>query len=80
MSVEPGFGGQSFIEQTLTKLAQTRQLIGSRQVKIQVDGGVSRQTIARIAQAGADLVVAGTAIFGAANPAQEVEALRELCR
>lgn len=78
MTVEPGFGGQSFIEGTLPKVRRLRQAIGSAPVRVQVDGGVSRATIARIARAGADVFVAGSAVYGAADPAAEIAALRAL--
>ena len=69
MSVNPGFGGQSFIPSTLPKLAQARQLIDAhrektgRQIRLEVDGGVKAENIAEIAKAGADTFVAGSAIF-----------------
>jgi len=67
MSVNPGFGGQKFIPQTLNKLQQARSIIDSvsHEVLLEVDGGVSAKNIADIAQAGADTFVAGSAIFGA---------------
>jgi ribulose-phosphate 3-epimerase len=80
MSVEPGFGGQSFIEQSLVKLAQAKALIAGRAVKLQIDGGVSRGNIGSIARAGADIVVAGAAVFGSDDPAGEITALREATR
>jgi len=66
MSVNPGFGGQKFIPSTLPKLAQVRGLIDSsgRNIRLEVDGGVSVDNIAEIAKAGADMFVAGSAIFG----------------
>ena len=69
MSVNPGFGGQHFIPQTLNKLKQARQIIADsgRDIRLQVDGGVKDDNIADIARAGADTFVAGSAIFGAAN-------------
>ncbi|MGO1318366.1 MAG: ribulose-phosphate 3-epimerase [Cellulomonadaceae bacterium] len=80
MTVEPGFGGQSFIEGTLPKIARTRQAISAAglQVQVQVDGGVSRATIERAAEAGADVFVAGSAVFGAEDAAAEIAALRRL--
>jgi ribulose-phosphate 3-epimerase len=80
MTVEPGFGGQAFIDGMLAKIARLRAAgagAGSP-VRIQVDGGVSRATIARIAQAGADVFVAGSAVYGAADPAAEIAELRRL--
>ena len=69
MSVNPGFGGQSFIDSTLTKLRQVRKLIDAsgRDIRLEVDGGVKVDNIREIAEAGADMFVAGSAIFGAAN-------------
>ncbi|MCL2849260.1 MAG: ribulose-phosphate 3-epimerase [Micrococcales bacterium] len=81
MTVEPGFGGQSFIEGTLAKVSRLRQAIGPAgpgSVKVQVDGGVCRTTIARIARAGADVFVAGSAVYGSPDPAAEIAALRLL--
>jgi ribulose-phosphate 3-epimerase len=80
MSVEPGFGGQSFIERSLARLEQAKRLIGARPVKLQIDGGADRGTTPRIAAAGADVIVAGSAVFGAADPAAEIRALREAAR
>jgi ribulose-phosphate 3-epimerase len=79
MSVEPGFGGQGFIDRSLAKLAQARALAaqGSRPVEVQVDGGADRTRIARIVAAGATVVVAGSAVFNAEDPGQEVQALRQ---
>ena len=71
MSVNPGFGGQSFIDSTLTKLRQARKLIDAtgRDIRLEVDGGVKIDNIREIAAAGADMFVAGSAIVGAANEA-----------
>jgi len=76
MTVEPGFGGQDFLDVVLPKVARARALIGDRPVWLQVDGGVTEQTIERAAAAGADMFVAGSAVFGAADPAAAVRALR----
>ncbi|MBL0074737.1 MAG: ribulose-phosphate 3-epimerase [Rhodocyclaceae bacterium] len=73
MSVNPGFGGQKFIPSTLAKLAAARQRIDAytaksgREIRLEVDGGVTVNNIAEIAKAGADTFVAGSAVFGAAN-------------
>jgi ribulose-phosphate 3-epimerase len=69
MSVNPGFGGQSFIDSALTKLRQARKLIeaSGRDIRLEIDGGVKVDNIREIAEAGADMFVAGSAIFGAAN-------------
>ncbi|HWJ85122.1 MAG TPA: ribulose-phosphate 3-epimerase [Cellulomonas sp.] len=80
MTVEPGFGGQSFIEGTLPKIRRARAAIDAAGAAtwVQVDGGVARGTIARIAEAGANVFVAGSAVYGADDPAAEIDALREL--
>ena len=80
MTVEPGFGGQSFLDVVLPKLRRARQAIGDLDVWLQVDGGVSAQTIERCAEAGADVFVAGSAVYGAADPAAAITALRGLAR
>ena len=79
MTVEPGFGGQAFIEGTLPKVRRARDAItrAGTGTWLQVDGGVSRATIARIAQAGADVFVAGSAVYGADDVAAEIAALRD---
>jgi len=80
MTVEPGFGGQSFIESMLAKVRRTRAAADASglEVSVQVDGGVSRSTIERAAEAGADNFVAGSAVFRAEDAAAEVDALRAL--
>ncbi|OKL52418.1 ribulose-phosphate 3-epimerase [Buchananella hordeovulneris] len=80
MTVEPGFGGQSFLESMLPKIAQARAAIDAAglEIGLQVDGGVSRATIERAAEAGADVFVAGSAVYQAADAYAEVEALREM--
>ncbi len=78
MSVNPGFGGQRFIEATLPKLAEARRRIddGGRAVRLEVDGGVKADNIGAIAAAGADTFVAGSAIFGAGDYAQQIALMR----
>jgi ribulose-phosphate 3-epimerase len=76
MSVNPGFGGQSFIPSSIAKVRQVKTLIGKRPIDISVDGGVNRDTAGPLAQAGATILVAGTAVFGAQDPAQAVKDLR----
>lgn len=78
MSVNPGFGGQKFIPNTLTKLAQARAMIDAsgRDIRLEVDGGVSAKNIGEIAAAGADTFVAGSAIFGKEDYASEIQAMR----
>lgn len=78
MTVEPGFGGQGFLDLVLPKIRRTRELIGDRDIWIQVDGGVSPDTIERCADAGADTFVAGSAVYNADDPNQMVNRLREL--
>jgi ribulose-phosphate 3-epimerase len=77
MTVEPGFGGQTFIEDMLEKISATRRLIGGRPIWLQVDGGISLETIERAAHAGADTFVAGSAVFKAEDPAEMVRLLRK---
>lgn len=79
MTVEPGFGGQSFLGLVLPKIRRTRELVGrcGQDIWIQVDGGVSLDTIERCAQAGANVFVAGTAVYGADDADQMVRLLRE---
>jgi ribulose-phosphate 3-epimerase len=78
MTVEPGFGGQSFLDVVLPKLRRAREAIAGRDLDVwlQVDGGVSAETVERCAEAGADVFVAGSAVYGADDPAKAVEALR----
>ena len=80
MGVNPGFGGQKFIEHTLEKVAETRELIehtGSKAL-IEVDGGVNLTTGAQLVAAGADALVAGNAVFGSPNPEETIRALKQL--
>ncbi len=82
MSVNPGFGGQSFIASTLPKLAQVRQRLDAyaassgRAIRLEVDGGVKPDNIAEIARAGADTFVAGSAVFGSPDWAATIAALK----
>jgi ribulose-phosphate 3-epimerase len=68
MSVNPGFGGQKFIAESYTKLRQARTLIGNRPIDLQVDGGVSEHNAKALADAGADVYVAGTSVFSGNDP------------
>jgi ribulose-phosphate 3-epimerase len=79
MTVEPGFGGQRFLDLVLPKLRRARDMVARHggAVWLQVDGGVSEETIERCADAGADVFVAGSAVYSADDPAQAVRALRE---
>jgi ribulose-phosphate 3-epimerase len=78
MTVEPGFGGQGFLDIVLPKLRRARAMVQRHggSVWLQVDGGVSEETIERCADAGADVFVAGSAVYGADDPAAAVQALR----
>jgi ribulose-phosphate 3-epimerase len=80
MTVEPGFGGQQFLDLCLPKLRRAGELIGlaGGEVWLQVDGGVTAETIERCAEAGADVFVAGSAVFGADEPDAMVAHLRRL--
>lgn len=82
MTVEPGFGGQGFMAETMPKLHALRQEARRRgsDVWLQVDGGISESTIAQAAEAGADTFVAGSAVYGAEDAAAAVTRLRELAR
>jgi len=79
MSVNPGFGGQAFITNSIDKVKALRQMIQSKNLKtpIQVDGGVNEKTIAGIAAAGADIFVAGSAIFGSKDYRKTIDGFRE---
>lgn len=81
MSVNPGFGGQKFIEGAVEKIARARALLDAAHspAALEVDGGINRQTIARVHAAGADTFVAGNAVFSAQNPRAEIGALRAAC-
>ena len=78
MTVEPGFGGQKFMENMMDKVRTTREMIGDRPIWLQVDGGISMQTIEVALEAGADTFVVGSAVFNAPDPAQMVVDLRKL--
>ena len=76
MTVEPGFGGQKFMADMMDKVRRSKKLIGDRPIWIQVDGGVSMETIAIAREAGADTFVAGSAVFNSPDPAEMVKMLR----
>ena len=80
MTVEPGFGGQRFLDLCLPKIRRARELMDKHGVEtwLQVDGGVSLETIERCAEAGADVFVAGSAVYGAQDAGERVERLRAL--
>ena len=79
MTVEPGFGGQAFLDVVLPKVRRARRLVrdGEHRVWVQVDGGVDADTIGRCAEAGADVFVAGSAVYGAGDAAEAVRRLRQ---
>ncbi len=81
MSVNPGYGGQKFIDYSVDKISRARLLLDQAESSavLEVDGGISRDTIHRCWEAGADTFVAGNAIFGAKHPQAEIAALRNLC-
>jgi len=76
MTVEPGFGGQKFMANMMDKVRRSKALIGDRPIWIQVDGGVSMETITIAREAGADTFVAGSAVFNSPDPAEMVKMLR----
>jgi len=76
MSVNPGFGGQAFIPGALDKIAQVRALVGGRPIDIEVDGGVTPENTARVVAAGANVLVAGSAVFKGGNYKANIDAIR----
>ena len=76
MTVEPGFGGQKFMPDMMDKVRRSKALIGDRPIWIQVDGGISMESIAIAREAGADTFVAGSAVFNSPDPAEMVKMLR----
>ena len=78
MTVEPGFGGQKFMSAMMEKVKQTRNIIGDRPIWLQVDGGISLETIEMAREAGADTFVAGSAVFNSPDPAEMIMQLRAL--
>ena len=78
MSVNPGFGGQAFIPSAYTKIRRLAQMLGDRRVEISVDGGVKRDHVRPLAEAGATVLVAGSAIFGSSDPAAVVQEMKRL--
>jgi ribulose-phosphate 3-epimerase len=78
MSVEPGFGGQSFIADVLPKARKARELVDTGHLKliVEIDGGINADTIEQAAEAGVDMFVAGSAVYGADDPAKAIAALR----
>jgi ribulose-phosphate 3-epimerase len=82
MSVEPGFGGQEFLEHTMAKVSLARREVAAGRLRLflEVDGGINADTIGAAARAGADVFVAGSAVYGADDPGAAVDALRALAR
>jgi ribulose-phosphate 3-epimerase len=76
MSVNPGFGGQAFIPAALDKLRDVRTLVGARPIDIEVDGGVTAQNAAEVVRAGANVLVAGSAVFKGGNYKTNIAAIR----
>jgi len=81
MTVNPGFGGQEFIPASIDKSSRARQVLDEARSRasLEVDGGIGRDTIEKVWRAGADTFVAGNAVFSAADPKSEIEALRRIC-
>ena len=81
MSVNPGFGGQRFIPESVAKVRRLRQMINERQlnVRIEIDGGIDQSNIETVVEAGAEIIVAGSAIFGKKEPEMAVKELRNAC-
>lgn len=77
MSVNPGFGGQSFIESQLDKISRIRAMIGDRPIELEVDGGVNSATAKAVVDAGADVLVAGSAVFKGDDYAATIQAIRD---
>jgi len=77
MSVNPGFGGQSFIPSQLEKIRRIRQMIGARPIDLEVDGGVNTTTIKDVVEAGADVIVAGSAVFNGGDYVKSIADLRQ---
>jgi len=82
MSVNPGFGGQSFIESTYNKIKQLRKIIEAKgaSTKIEIDGGVTNKNAKQLIDAGADVLVAGSYVFGSENPTETIKGLKELIK
>jgi ribulose-phosphate 3-epimerase len=80
MTIEPGFGGQAFMDETLPKIRRVREAIGDRDIWLQVDGGITNDTIGRAAEAGANVFVAGSAVYGAPDPAAAIDRLRAIAQ
>jgi ribulose-phosphate 3-epimerase len=77
MSVNPGFGGQTFIPAAIDKLREVRALVGARPIDIEIDGGITAENTARVVQAGANVLVAGSAVFKGGNYRDNIAAIRQ---
>jgi len=77
MSVEPGFGGQAFLPDALDRIRRLRETIGAHPIEIAVDGGIGPQNICSVVEAGADIIIAGSAVFGQPDPAEAARQLRK---
>jgi len=76
MSVNPGFGGQTFLDSQLSKITRIRDMIGSRKIELEVDGGITKNNARAVIAAGADVLVAGSAVFNGGDYAANIKALR----
>jgi ribulose-phosphate 3-epimerase len=77
MTVNPGFGGQAFIPAQLDKIGAIRKMIGSRPINLEVDGGINATTVALVAEAGANVIVAGSGVFKGGAYADNIAAIRK---
>ena len=77
MTVNPGFGGQAFIPQMCEKIRQLKEMIGDRPIDLEVDGGINPETARQVAEAGANVLVAGSAVFGSGSYAENIAAIRQ---
>jgi ribulose-phosphate 3-epimerase len=80
MSVNPGFGGQAFLPSQLEKIRRIREMIGDREIALQVDGGINPETAREVVEAGADVLVAGSAVFRGDDYSATIAALRPQCK
>lgn len=79
MSVEPGFGGQEFIPEALGRIRELKRLIGGRSITIAVDGGINAGNVRQVVEAGAEVIIAGSAVYGKGDPAAAARALIAAC-
>mgnify|MGYP001277503079 FL=1 len=77
MTVNPGFGGQKFLPSQLSKITQIRKMIGSREIELEVDGGINPSTAKQVIEAGANVLVAGSSIFSSSNYSDRISELRQ---